>query len=526
MSGSLGDEPSACHRERDAILWHARDADADGVVISRIKHIHKLGGNSSATGHGDDIVFLQEVATQDVATGIAHEDVAAKLVLAYPTGCKTVLPVAGGDTGAVDIDLRLLRGVDSGHDDVGHEALTRVEGRLLRHDKSLQLIYTDILQVDVGDQSMENLALGIAHIILKLGEEGDGSSNGHVLKHVFLPVLTEVVLAAWHLCGEVALDDGALARVGDISQDTVAVAVDGIIELLAFSREGSEHDGAGSVDIVGVVDIVDVAVRAVSLFDDGHLQRLGKVVEGVAHVLHLCGSLKPLAHLLGVRRHLVFETAIDFLVGLRRVAGGAVQALLHDSKAMEHFRRHVKGQHRQKNDIHEVDHLLTRRDRSFLDSHLFVIVYRRPRSSSAHVDGHGLYHAGINLVQLVYLLSHLTGLGIDFIDCTYLLAGTLELHLINLADAREGAVEILHLLTVAGESRALVVDFLQRLHQRLQLFHIVALSLIHGLGLLLRHLRHISGLGIDHSIGRRLSSGLRIDHSIGRRLSSGLGMER
>ena len=62
MSGSLGDEPSARHRERDAILWHARDTDADGVVISCIEDVHKLGGNSSATGHGDDIVFLEEVA--------------------------------------------------------------------------------------------------------------------------------------------------------------------------------------------------------------------------------------------------------------------------------------------------------------------------------------------------------------------------------------------------------------------------------------------------------------------------------
>ena len=59
-----------------------------------------------------------------------------------------------------------------------------------------------------------------------------------------------------------------------------------------------------------------VAVLAVSLADDGFLELLGEVVQGVAHRLHLLGFVIPRLHLLRVFLHLFGEVIIDGIVFL------------------------------------------------------------------------------------------------------------------------------------------------------------------------------------------------------------------
>ena len=235
-------------------------------------------------------------------------------MLAYPTGSETVLAVAGVDACTIDVDLRLLRGIDGRHDDVGHEALAGVERRLLGYDEGLELVDADILHIDIRHQRVEHLALGVAHVVLQLRQQRHGCGHGHVLKHILLPVLAKVVLMVGHLGREVAGDDGALVRVGDKGEDALAVGVDGIVELAALACQRREHHGAGSVDVVGIVDIVKVSLRPVGFLDDGHLQGFGKVVERVAHLAHLRGLLKPLAHLLGIGGHLVPEGTVEGFV--------------------------------------------------------------------------------------------------------------------------------------------------------------------------------------------------------------------
>ena len=147
---------------------------------------------------------------------------------------------------------------------------------------------------------------------------------------------------------------------------------------------------------------------------------------------------------------------------------------------------------------------------------------RSRRSGSLHIHGHGLNHAGVDLIELLDLLRHLACLVIDLVDRANLLAGTFELHLIDFADTGERAVEILHLLAVARQSLALLIDLLQRLDQCLEFFDIVALGLVERLGFFLAHLRYevrlrLSCRGLSRSLqrlrsldgGQRLSHGLR-----------------
>ena len=86
------------------------------------------------------------------------------------------------------------------------------------------------------------------------------------------------------------------------------------------------------------------------------------------------------------------------------------------------------------------------------------------------------------------MLGHLACLVVDLVDGADLLAGTLKLHLVDLADAGERAVEVFHLFAVAGESLALFRDLLQRLGERLQLLHVADRGLFHLLGVYLRKL--------------------------------------
>ena len=54
---------------------------------------------------------------------------------------------------------------------------------------------------------------------------------------------------------------------------------------------------------------------------------------------------------------------------LRRVASSTVQTFLHNRESVEHLVRYVKCQHCHQDDVHQIDHLLARRNGSFLYCH-------------------------------------------------------------------------------------------------------------------------------------------------------------
>ena len=96
-----------------------------------------------------------------------------------------------------------------------------------------------------------------------------------------------------------------------------------------------------------------------------------------------------------------------------------------------------------------------------------AVVWRRGGicCGGMHIDRHGFYHTGIDLIEPLYLLSHFATLVIYLIYRTNLLTGSLELHLVNLADARERTVEIFHLLAVTREAGTLLINFFKRTHK-------------------------------------------------------------
>ena len=122
----------------------------------------------------------------------------------------------GGDASAVDVDFGSLGGVDGGHEDARAEGFAGIERGGLSRDVGIEFVDAYVLEVDVGAQGVEHLALGLAHVALQLGEHGDGCYGGHFLEHVLRPVLAVVVLGAWHVGAEVGGDDGSLAWVGHL----------------------------------------------------------------------------------------------------------------------------------------------------------------------------------------------------------------------------------------------------------------------------------------------------------------------
>ena len=86
------------------------------------------------------------------------------------------------------------------------------------------------------------------------------------------------------------------------------------------------------------------------------------------------------------------------------------------------------------------------------------------------------------------------GLLVDFVNGRDLRRGTLQLHLVDTADARQRAVQVLHLLGVARQALALLRHLRQHLRQPVQLVNVVRGSLLqliaHGQRLWLLRIRH------------------------------------
>ena len=280
----------------------------------------------------------------------------------------------GGDAPSVHVDFGALRRVDGGHEDARRERFARQERRGFGQHVGVQFVHADVFQVDVGDERVEHLVFGLAHVALQLREHGDGGDGGHFLKHVRLPVASHVVGLAGHLGTQVRGDDGALLGVGHKAEYPCAIAVDGIIEHVSLPSHGRQHDVAGGFQILLVLQVVGRAVAAVSLAGDGPFQAVGQVIERIGHGAHLHGTVKPRLHLGRVAFELLGQVGIDGSVLFHRVPRRAAQAFAHQREAFEHVTRHVEREHGHQQDVHQVDHLLTRRDGSFLYSHSFLRV--------------------------------------------------------------------------------------------------------------------------------------------------------
>ena len=358
MTVALRYERTATHRSRDGIGWHARHTDTDRILKTCIEHVHQVCRHCCGVRRRNHTVFLDEVALHHVALGIVHQNVAGELMFSHSTCRETILSTGTVHSHAVHVDFRLLGGIHGSHHDIGIESFTRIERCFLWNHEGIEFVHTDILHVDIRNQVVQHLSLGIAHIALNLREHGHGCSHWHVLKHVFLPVLTQIFLALRHLGREVAGDDFLLMLIGHQLQDAVAVAIQLPIEFLSLARTRCKHHDAGSLQVFLVLDVAHIAILTVSLLYDSNLQFLGKVIERIAHVLHLLSLLEPFPHLGRVLLHLVGKVAIDCIVLCGRVGCGSIQTVFHNRESVEHLRRDVQRKHSHQDDVHQVNHLL------------------------------------------------------------------------------------------------------------------------------------------------------------------------
>ena len=358
MTVALRYERTACHRCRDGIGRYARHTDTDRVLKTCIEHVHQVCRHRCRIRCRNNAVFLYEVALQHVALGIVHQNVAGELVLSHSTCRKTILSTGAVHSHAVHIDFRLLGGIHCSHHYVGIESFARIKRCLLWNHEGIEFVHTDILHVDIRNQVVQHFSLGIAHIALNLREHGHGCSHWHILKHVFLPVLTQIFLALRHLGREVAGYDFLLMLISHQLQDAVAIAIQLRIEFLSLARTRCKHHDAGSLKVFLVLDIAHVAILAVSLLHNSNLQFLSKVIERIAHVLYLLSLFKPFPYLGRVLLHLVGKVAIDCIVLCGRVGCGSIQTVFHNRESVEHLRRDVQRKHCHQDDIHQVNHLL------------------------------------------------------------------------------------------------------------------------------------------------------------------------
>ena len=171
--------------------------------------------------------------------------------------------------------------------------VAREERGGFRENISVEFVDADVLYADIGRKGVEHFALGFADVALQFGEHRDGSNGRHGLKHVFLPVLADVILAFGHVGGEIGGDNGAASAIGDEGSDEITEMIHATVEDASAQSGGVEHDHPRGFEIVLVLNVVRVAVGAVGFAGDGPFKFVDVTAKAVGGVLHSLGFVPP-----------------------------------------------------------------------------------------------------------------------------------------------------------------------------------------------------------------------------------------
>ena len=327
---------------------------------------------------GNHLELLQELAADDVASGIRHLDISRERVLAGATDAE-VVGTAVVNASSVHVDFGTLGRIGGCEEDVRAKLVAREECGRFGNDICAEFVDANILEVDVGYQSAEHFALGCADVALQFGEHGHSSDGRHGLKHVFGPGFAVTFASLGHLRTEVGADDGLLAWVGNQFEDILAIGVYALLEEFALSAHGGKHHMACRLKVFLVDQVLGVGIATVGLAGDGEAQLSHKIVERISLTLDIHSFVIPRPHLGGVAFELVGKVSIEGLVFLDGIIGRAHQTSSNKVESFQDLVGNIECQHGQKNDVHEVNHLLTWRDRSFLYGHIDGIERGRMR---------------------------------------------------------------------------------------------------------------------------------------------------
>ena len=314
---------------------HTRDGYAQRVVIACVKHVHHR--RRDGRRRLDDGVGLGEVAPQHRAVALHELHVAIEGEIAYRVAQHAVAAVVlAREEFAAYINIRLLCRIDRREDDVGLEFASTDNCLRIGDDVCIDLVDAEVSHVNVVHKGMNHLALGIAYVVLQLGEQCHCGCNWHILKHILLPILRQCVLTLRHIGAEVVIDDLPLHRVLHQIDDVVTVGVYTIKELLPFTPLRGEHDVGCRFQVLLVLDVVHVAIISVHLDDDAAFEIINVVIERIGTHLDTHRLFVPLSDLLRVLLVVVAQLLIHRIVLRSGVGGRPVEAFVNEREALEH----------------------------------------------------------------------------------------------------------------------------------------------------------------------------------------------
>ena len=155
---------------------------------------------------------------------MGHLEVARVVEGSGSAGVEFIKAAVVGKFAAVDEHLRAGCGVDGRKNDVGGIfAAAHHEAALWDHE-GVELVDAHVAGINVGQKVLEGFAFGVFHVVLELGEKGDGGHYGLVVEFRLLPrLLAESALAEHGFGGERFCKRSALECVGDERCDIGAV---------------------------------------------------------------------------------------------------------------------------------------------------------------------------------------------------------------------------------------------------------------------------------------------------------------
>ncbi len=133
-----------------------------------------------------------------------------------------------------------------------------------------------------------------------------------------------------------------------------------------------KHHNSRRLQIVAVDHIVRIPIFTISLARNLGFQAVNDKENALRLKTHFRCLVEPRATLFRVLHGKSFQLGIDGIVAFRHGLVGSGQAVVNLRESVEHITRHIQCKHGSQNDVHQIDHLLARRQACIGLSHFLL----------------------------------------------------------------------------------------------------------------------------------------------------------